>query len=169
MNEDVSGTPENDDMINKRLAKMVRHSRRYIWIILTVLSVLALVLTGAVSYLLFSQQDQINQNHELAIQFKNGAIANCESGNTARVTNKQLWDEFFGALVNNPNGAKMRSELEGKIALLNLSPSMRQGLDDIIIANWTPDPGNIRLVQALEAYVAAKEKPQDCTKIYGGN
>lgn len=98
---------------------------------------------------------------------QHAAIVSCQDANAARETNVLLWDKFFTALVTDPNNATTKASLESKIAALDLSPAETQGLDDIIATVYTPLPANVTLIGDLEAYVAAHDKQQNCSKAYG--
>jgi hypothetical protein len=104
---------------------------------------------------------------DTASKLQGSSRTSCLSGNTARATNKQLWDEFLTILISNPQNAKTRTELEAKIAASGLPAAEQQALDLIVVANWTNDPANVATARAFEAYIAAHEQPQNCTALYG--
>lgn len=63
-------TDSLDDGLNRKLAALVRHSRRYIWILLAGMAVGLVALTAAVVYLLTVTSSGTSQNTQqiLAIQ-----------------------------------------------------------------------------------------------------
>ncbi len=122
---------------------------------------LALLLAGAAVMGVNAYRTQ-----QLARTVQQGAISQCQSGNLARATNVRVWDEFLTIAVDNPEIAKTRESLDNEIASLGLPADVRQGLDDIITASWTTHPGDVKLVQAFEAYIASHERPVDCAKEY---
>jgi hypothetical protein len=106
------------------------------------------------------------QAHSTAAGLRASSYTSCVSGNSARGTNQKIWDEFLTILIDDPQVAKTRASLESKVASLNLTTAEQQGLDAVIAANWTANPGNTALAKTFEAYIAAHEKSQDCTALY---
>jgi hypothetical protein len=98
---------------------------------------------------------------------RESALSSCLAGNEARATNVRVWDAFLTILIQNPQTAKTRESVEAMITALDLPANVQQGLDDIIIANWTDNPADVKTVQSFEAYIAAREPAQPCTKLYG--
>lgn len=107
------------------------------------------------------------QERQQADRQQAASLASCVAGNTARATNKRIWDEFLTILIDNPQTAKTRSALEAQIAALGLPSDVQQGLDAIVIANWSDNPGNVTIADQFEAYIAVHEKAQDCAQLYG--
>lgn len=152
-----------DDM-RAELQKAVRAARRRrLWGL--VLSAVVVVLVAACATL----GVVVAKGRALTDTVRNGAITSCQDGNEARATSVTLWDEFFTALITDPQLAVTRTKLEGDIAALGLPAAETQGLDDIIVANWTANPAEVKVVEGLEAYVAAREKQQPCGSLYGAD
>jgi hypothetical protein len=129
---------------------------------------LAVLVVITVAAIAFGGWNQYRVN-SLARAVQSGAITSCLNNNAARATNKMLWDEFLTLAVNNPQTGKTRQSLENEIASLNLAPAVQQALDAVVIANWSSNPGNLKLVQGFEAYIASHEASQACTAIFNAN
>lgn len=131
--------------------------------IVSMLVVASLIIGGLA---IKSNNDLANSNRALVQQIKAGAIANCNAGNRARGTNKLIWDDFLNILITNPNTAKTRTSLITEIGGLGLPANVTQGLDAIVVANWTNNPNDVKISQQFETYIAAHEYPVDCAKVY---
>jgi len=135
------------------------------WVITgSVILILCLIGLGAWNFGRIN--DLVNQNHALVQQVQMGAVQSCKAGNSSRGTNKKIWDEFLTIAVDNPEIVRTRAALDSEVAALGLPDNVKQGFEALIVASWTTHPGNKKLVQGFEQYIAAHEYPVNCTKAY---
>lgn len=134
--------------------------------VLASLVIVVFVLIGFGIWNVHRTTDLVNDNHQLVQQVKAGSVANCEAGNRSRMTNKLIWDDFLNILISNPQTAKTKTALLVAIQELNLPADITQGLDTIIVANWTNNPNDVKIVQGFETYIAQHEYSVNCAKVY---
>lgn len=159
MNEEGPNESKLVGAAEQQIERLTRPTRRLVRL-LSGLCALILAMTIVLTVVVF-------KGHHLVETVQHGAIASCESGNKARATNVKIWDEFLNILVTNPNTSKTRLELESEIAALGLPADVQAGLDDIVVASWSANPGDIQIVGQFKAYIKIHEKQQHCHVIYG--
>jgi hypothetical protein len=153
----------------KQVRTLQRAVDRYNRILVVAVSACVILIIVSVFTVIgyFSNRATSDANQQLLQTQKAGSITSCESGNTARATNEKIWDEFLTLLVDNPQTAKTRTQLDSMIAALGLPASTQRGFDELITVNWTNNPADVAIVKGFEAYIAAHEKMQNCPKVYG--
>jgi hypothetical protein len=171
---DLPPIPERPDPLSQQeiehqLRQSITGSMRLFWGLIGTLSFLILTLLGAVGYLLVQNADTNTQTRQVTSAVRQGAIASCQAGNSARAANQKIWDDFLNLLITNPATPVEKAALLQKLAPLSLSPAERTAMNDLVTALLTNNPAAVQIVQQFEGYIAAHEKTQDCSKIYGSS
>jgi hypothetical protein len=82
-----------------RLAKANQINRRFIWL-LSIITVVVAAACVVLTVVTLNQRSTDAALRQANASLRQESISSCESGNSFRSGNKEIWDDFIGLLIN---------------------------------------------------------------------